>query len=346
MTTHDRKDRRSNRAHQEHTRNGYVREALYDGLGRVAEQRAGGQIAQLKGVVHEVMYAARKNASPRAVLFGETTRLTENPTAQVVDVVTMRGGKVIERAQLKDVISAAGQSKTAKQIASGKYDSVRMVGTEETVKGLRDRGVTREVRSSGVSSDTTARIADNRGARSPSKNVLEGNLRDIGRSAGNAAVVSGVMSGALETYRGVQDVRSGARTKSEVAVDVVCTAGKSAATAGVKTGAALLAKEGFKAAAKSTGSQTLRRAAGSNPATAVAFAAAEVGMDAVAYAAGKIDGRELGRRSSGSVGSMSGAIAGAAIGSVVPGVGTVIGGVAGGLAGGGAGRWIGSKLFG
>jgi hypothetical protein len=322
------------------------REMYQDGVGREALQRAG-ENGQLKGVVHEILYRDRKNVESLLRGKGEITRLTRSQTARTVDLVTTREGRIVSREQLKDVTSAAGIRKTLEQIRSGQYRSARLVGTEETTSALARS--TKPVRSSGISSSTTRRIADNTGVRVRDRSLLEGNFREIGSQAAWSGALSG-LAGTVDTaLRERENLRQGRIDTLEYTRRVAVGGIGSAAKSGAKTASALALKEGAKAAAKATGKSALRRAAGSTAATAVVFGLVEQASDTIDYYRGAIDGETYKKRSAenagGTGGAIAGAAAGAAIGSVIPVVGTGIGAVVGGMIGSIGGRWGAGSLF-
>ena len=49
---------------------------------------------------------------------------SKNEGKKIVDAVTTKAGKVIERIQYKDTVSPSGNLKTVRQAASGKYQQV------------------------------------------------------------------------------------------------------------------------------------------------------------------------------------------------------------------------------
>ena len=86
------------------THENYLTAAAEEAASRVGKGR------QLKGVVHEVLHRDQQNIT--GAWKGEVTKLTNSKTAQTVDSVTMRQGRVVGRHQLKDISSVSGASKT------------------------------------------------------------------------------------------------------------------------------------------------------------------------------------------------------------------------------------------
>ena len=295
----------------------------------------------------------KSNLTLEALLSGMRTDVTRSANARTVDLVTTQNRRVVERLQAKDCISDTCVRKVQGRVAAGQYRTARLVGTRETAEKVRDAGVTKPVRSSGVSSRSTTRAADNAGAKVPNSNLLFNNVMDIAGCAGKAGVTGGVLGAGAEALGSLKDLRTGRIDRAEYAQRVVVTGAKATVDSAVRSAVALGTKEAAKAVGRRAGAEGLKRFGGSNPGTAVAFGLAEQVVNTAHLIRGKIDGREYGIRSVQTAGSTGGAIggaaAGAAIGSVVPGVGTVVGGVVGGLAGslggGGLGREIGAVLF-
>ena len=329
-----------------------ARETAWDHLAQEAVRRAG-RGSQLKGVIHEMAIREKRNLALDALLSGRRTDVTRSANARTVDLFTTRNGRVIERIQAKDCISDACVRKVQGRVAAGQYRTARLVGTRETAEKFRAAGVTKRVLSSGVSSRSTTRAADNAGAKVPNSNLLFNNVMDIAGCAGKAGVTGGVLGAGAEALGSLRELRTGRIDGAEYAQRVVVTGAKATVDSTVRSAVALGAKEAAKAVARRAGAEGLKRFAGSNPGTAVAFGLAEQVVNTAHLIGGKIDGQEYGIRSVQTAGSTGGAIggaaAGAAIGSVIPGVGTVLGAVVGGLAGslgGGAlGRELGASLF-
>lgn len=80
-------------------------------------------------------------------------------------------GRVAGHAQLKDTVSASGLRKTAEQIKSGHCNKTLILVTEETAANLAGK-VPQKVHSSGISSNTTARVANKALGKMPSMGAL------------------------------------------------------------------------------------------------------------------------------------------------------------------------------
>ena len=330
-----------------------ARETFWDYAAQEAIQRVG-RGSQLKGVIHEVAIREKRNLTLDALLSGNRTSVTRSPNAKTVDLVTTRNGRVVERIQAKDCISDSCASNVQGRVTNGQYRTARLVGTRETVENFKAAGVTKRAHSSGVSSRSTTRAADNAGAKVPNKNLLMNNALDIAGCVGKAGVTGAALAAGAEALGSFRDLRTGAIDGGEYVERIASTGAKAGLDTAVRTTMALGAKEAAKAAARSVGAESIKRFAGSNPGTAVAFGAAEQAINTFHLLRGEICPQEYGIRSAQTVGSTGGAIggaaAGAAIGSVIPGPGTVagavIGGIAGAIGGGGLGRELGTGLFG
>ena len=328
-------------------------ETHWDYLGQEAVQRVG-RGPQLKGVIHEVAIREQRNLTADALLRRNRTSLTRSTNAKTVDLVTTRNGVVVERLQVKDCISDTCARDVQGRVSGGQYRTARLVGTEETVANFRRAGVTKRAVSSGISSRSTTRAADNAGANVPNTDLLVNNALDIIGCVGTASATGAVLAGGAEVVGGLRELRHGRIDGAAYAGRVALAGANAGLETAVRTTIALGTKEATKAAARSVGAEGLRRFAGSNPGTAVAFGLAEQATNTFHWASGKIDDREYGLRTVQNVGSTGGAISGAAvgaaIGSAIPVIGTVVGGVIGSLVGaiggGGLAREVGNLWLG
>ena len=324
--------------HKSYAHAGRAVESYLDGVGQEALKRAGGG-DQLKGIAQEIMFRDKLNA--KALLQGQA------PKAQLSPSLNDRVSDIHEgtaRYQVKDVTSASGLRDLSRRVAGGQYEGAKLVGSPETAQAASAHGV--KVESTGISSSTTKRVADNAGVKVRDNDLLTSNLRGVGQAGVVAGGLGGLTHGVLAAYNHRDKLKR--KEIGQYAKAVSSQAAKGAVTSGAKTVAALGLKEGAKLAAQQVGSQALKRAAGSNPATAVAFGVVELSYNAARYAKGDLNAQELVVASAQTVGSTSGAItgaaAGAAIGSVVPLVGTAIGAGVGGFVGGFVGGTIGRAV--
>lgn len=328
---------------------GQVQETYWDMVANEARNRVGEQ-TQIKGTIHEIVLRDKMNLSPKSILSGDRTILTRSKHSTTVDLTTINNGKIVARYQAKDVVSRRGVEKLVKQSSSGKYRTAKLIGTEETktLYDLKRPANGKEMHSSGISSRSTTRAADNTGAKIRGGDILTNNLKDIAGQAGNSAIFSGILSGGYEAVSGISDYKNGSITGTEYAGRVAKTTIAVAATSGAKTAVALGMKEGGKVVAKRISSEAAKKLAGSNVATAVAFGLVDQVVETARFINGSIDGKEYGSRTvqnvTGTGGALGGAALGASIGSVVPILGTAVGGVigaiAGGLGGSSIGKWV------
>ena len=191
-----------------------------------ALERAG-QNPQLKGIVHEVMFCDKYNV--QNILSGNRAALTSSPVARAKDVVMTNGSRVVGHAQLKDVVSSSGIRKTAAQINSGQYGKTAIYGTEETTKHLAGK-VTQKVHSSGISSNTTSRIANKALGRMP-------NLSGLGAAAKSGGVAGAVVGAGIEAVSSTIDVINGKKSVGDAVVDVGGAAVKGGVTGAAATAA-------------------------------------------------------------------------------------------------------------
>ena len=172
--------------------------------------------------------------------------LSKSVTAVRDDVLTMRGGTVVGRAQLKDTLNSVEH--TVRQVASGKYTGTNLMGTKETVKAyntavarMAERGtvVTQKMTSTGISTADTSRIAAQTvGGPLQAVTVAQAALT----SSGVGAVLSGGMEAVISAVKLANDEIDGEEFAGNVVRETVgggisAAAGTAAATV-VGTGAA------------------------------------------------------------------------------------------------------------
>lgn len=223
----------SGRAHQ----GGVGAKTAYESsvIGR-AMQRAGSN-QNLKGHIHEILIKDSRNA--RNLFNGARTELTKSTTASTVDLVTIKGGKVIERIQVKDVTSQSGINKLVNQCADGKYRSAKLIGSEETTeafnKAAEKAGIGKRMTSSGVSSKDTTNLAQRAGATG------SGSLGSaVGQAARTGGVAGAAIGAGVEVVRGLYDLYNGDADALEV-TGRVAKAGAKGGVSGAAAGAAATA---------------------------------------------------------------------------------------------------------
>lgn len=244
------------------TREGYE---AYTGFR--ALERAG-QCKNLHGHVHELMFCDKFNVNPQNILQGKQAMLTRSATAPVHDVVVMKDGHFAGGFQLKDTVSESGITKTLKQINSGKYNKTTLVGTEETAGKLAGR-TTREVHSSGISSETTKRIADKALGRMPSASALG----SVARSGGLAGAAIGA---GIEAVSSLVDVYNGRKNFEDAVVDVGAATAKGGLTGAGSAIAGSVASGATGVAVSALASTSIGTAIAGTAAGATAIAAAPV----------------------------------------------------------------------
>lgn len=210
-----------------------VSKTAYEGTVIARAMERAGHNPHLKGHIHEVLVKDARNARNLLTLNGASTELTKSTTAGTVDLVTTKGGKVIERLQVKDVTSQAGIDKLVKQCADGKYRSAQLVGSEESAqafnKAAEKAGISKRMTSTGVSSKSTESLAQRAGATGSGS---------LGSAMGQAAKAGGaagaIIGGGVAAVKGCIDLIDGRADAAEVAGTVV----KASAKGGVSGAAA------------------------------------------------------------------------------------------------------------
>ncbi len=205
-----------------------VSKTAYEGTVIARAVDRAGNNPYLKGHIHEILVKDARNARNLLTLNGASTELTKSTTAGTVDLVTTKGGKVIERLQVKDVTSQAGIDKLVKQCADGKYRSAQLIGSEESTqafnKAAEKAGVSKRMTSSGVSSKSTESLAQRAGATGSGT---------LGSAMGQAAKAGGaagaIIGGGVAAVKGCIDLIDGRAG----AMDVVGTVAKASAKGGI-----------------------------------------------------------------------------------------------------------------
>ena len=209
------------------TREGYEASAALRALDRA------GNCPQLKGHVHEIMFCDKYNANPLNILQGNHAQLTKSATAQMKDVVMTNNGRVVGHAQLKDTVSASGLRKTAEQIKSGHYNKTSIFGTEETAANLAGK-VPQKVHSSGISSNTTARVANKALGKMPSMGAL-------GTAAKSGGVAGAAIGAGIEAISSIGDVIDGRKDIGDAVIDIGGAAVKGGITGSASSAAGVAA---------------------------------------------------------------------------------------------------------
>lgn len=209
----------------------------YEGTVITSAMGRAGNNPHLKGHIHEILTKDVRNL--KNVFNGQHTELTKSTTANVVDLVTTKGSKVVERLQLKDTVSPSSINKLVRQVSDGKYRTAKLVGTDETTKlanaAFEKAGLSKRMVSSGTSSNTTTSLAQRAGATG------SGSLGSaIGQAAKSGGAVGAAVGVGIEAVSGIADLINGKRDVGEVAGSVVKAGAKGYAT-GAAAGAAATA---------------------------------------------------------------------------------------------------------
>ena len=250
-----------------------AREGYEAGVALRALERAG-KCPQLKGHIHEIMFCDEYNLNPLNIINGNHAGLTKSATAQMKDVVMTNNGRVIGHAQLKDTISSGGLRKTAEQIKNGHYNKTAIYGTEETAAKLAGK-VPQQVHSSGISSETTSRIANKALGRMPTMSALTSAARSGGMAG--AAVSAGI-----EAISSIGAVIDGEKDLGDAVIDVGGAAVKGGLTGAASSAAGVAAAGVAGGAVTAVVSTGVGAAVAGTAVGAVAVAAAPV---AVGFAA-------------------------------------------------------------
>ena len=206
---------------------GGISNELYDTTVIARAVSRAGMCPNLKGHIHEILFCDNYNMTN--IFNGSNAQLTRSVTATMKDVIAKNeAGRVVMHGQLKDTISNSGLRKTAYQIINGHYNKTTVYGTEETTKGvnrildeLNWNG--QRVHSSGISSSTTARIANKALGKLPSAAAL-------GSAARAGGIAGAVISGGLEAISSVYQVSTGEKKWDDAIVDIAGATAKGGIT--------------------------------------------------------------------------------------------------------------------
>lgn len=216
-----------------------VTKTVYEGTVIARAMERAGHNPHLKGHIHEIFVKDIRNARNLLTMNGGSTVLTKSTTAGTVDLVTIKGGKVIERIQVKDVTSASGIDKLVKQCADGKYRSAQLVGSEESAqafnKAAEKAGVSKRMTSTGVSSKSTESLAQRAGANG------SGTFGSaLGQAAKTGGAAGAIVGGGFAAIKGCIDLANGHAEPVEV-VGTVVKAGAKGGVSGAAAGVAATA---------------------------------------------------------------------------------------------------------
>lgn len=187
----------------------------YEGSVIARAMERAGHNPYLKGHIHEILVKDARNVRNLITMNGASTELTRSATASTVDLVTTKGGKIIERIQVKDVTSQSGIDKLVKQCADGKYRTARLVGSDETTrafnKAAEKAGISKRMTSTGVSSKSTESLAQRAGATG--SGTFGGAMAQAARAGGTLGAIVG---GGIAAVQGCIDLVEGNADPVEV----------------------------------------------------------------------------------------------------------------------------------
>lgn len=253
------------------TESGVVAREGYEAYTGLRALERAGHCKNLHGHVHEVMFCDKFNVNPENIIQSKHAALSPSATDTLHDVLVTKDGNIVGGFQLKDTASPGGIRKTIEQVNSGKYSHTTMVGTSETASQIAGK-TTQQVKSSGISSETTHRIANKALGQMPSMSAL-------GAATRSGGVAGAAFGAGIEAVSSFVDVCNGKKKVEDAVVDVGAAAvkggvtGAGSAAAGAvasgATGAAITA-----AASTGVGSAVIAAA----PAAVVAAAPLAVGF--------------------------------------------------------------------
>lgn len=189
------------------TKLGYESKILLEAL-----ERAGNN-PNIKGIIYEVMEKNLFNGNPVRLMDGKTAQLVNSSTANAVDMVVIKGGKVLERIQLKDTPKSIAD--TVRKASSGQYRTVQLWGTTETTEAFNQAAKTsKNMTTRGISSETTEALAKRIGKQGAKGSV---NLAKSAKTmAKSGAAWGGGVSAVVATIEGVNDYRHNRKNAAEV----------------------------------------------------------------------------------------------------------------------------------
>jgi len=167
--------------------------------------RAGGN-PHLNGHILEIMGSDKTNLNPMNWVRGVSEKLTSSTTANTVDSVVMKGGKVVSRVQYKD--TPKGIADTIRRVKSGQYRTATLKGTTETAKKFNamaeKAGISKRMQDTGISGRTTKALG--RACGSCREVPLSTATRWAAKSGG---IWGGAISGGISAITNVAAVING-----------------------------------------------------------------------------------------------------------------------------------------
>lgn len=156
-----------------------------------------------KGISFEIIYSDIKNVLD-GFKGGMKTKLSASSIDDLADLVTTnKNGEIVQLIQCKDGTSTTQIDNVIKQVSSGKYASAELVGTKEFAEIYNEKaatkGITQKATNSGISTNTTSKVADKALGIAPAKNSV---LKSTVKNSGIFAAMAGCISLAESVYRG------------------------------------------------------------------------------------------------------------------------------------------------
>lgn len=176
-------------------------------------------VAKVKGIAHEIMFCDKINTQPSNIVNGIHANLTHSATARMKDMVVQNAdGKILHHMQLKDTVSNSGIRKTTQQVLKGHYNKTSIYGTEETTtavnKALEATGKhVQKVKSTGISSKATGRIASKAVGKTPSLSVC-------GAAAKAGGATGAAIGAGIEAVTSIYDVINGDKDVGDAVFDI------------------------------------------------------------------------------------------------------------------------------
>lgn len=199
-----------------------IREIIEGEIGKEAFARAG-KCPQIKGIIHEVIKKDAYNANPKRLFDGTKAVLSKSTTAVRDDILIKKGTKIVGRMQLKDTSKSIPQ--TIKQVKSGHYRGTQLMGTNETVAAYekavsaaakKGTQITQKMKSSGISSSDTSRIA----VKTIGASAGKVSARMVGKAAASSGAVGAAVSSGIEVCTSGSKYYKGEITGKEFAENV------------------------------------------------------------------------------------------------------------------------------
>lgn len=185
-----------------------------------------------KGIAFEIIYSDLKNAFCN-LKDGLKTTLSASSIDDLADLVTTnKSGDIMQLIQCKDGTSTTQVNNLISQVVGGKYSEAELVCTSELATLYNEKasakGVSQVATDSGISTNTTSKIANKALGIAPSGAEL---LKATAKNSGIAAAIAACVSLAESIYNGndIYTTTSGAVEDASISAVSVALASVSAA---------------------------------------------------------------------------------------------------------------------